>query len=366
MVEADGSIRSVDYTADKHSGFNAVVKHSGQFQHPVGHGKSEATSHSEVQVIPKNHKPEEEVSEPESQYQIQYVYPNGEVATDYKPEEDQATQNQEEGKDSSKYEYQGSEEDNQQYQYAPQEETLAESQRSTVHTKFQLVDNHENAQKQQPAMMIKEQYEKIKYIPPLPVDLSLLKPNLGQVLDISVINPVEVDIEQGEYGKVKHKNKDHPDKQKFSVPEASLQPSHELSQEELKKYIDEYYSATSKPIVDPKIETGFKPLRNKPNNVIIQSSSPQTYRTNKKPSTTPGLGSYSSQTKAPIYTKYPSRYPKYQYRGQTVPQTSQYEYGAGNYLDLRHEKKRHEGSRLYRSTPNTGYVRYAKHVNYEK
>ncbi|XP_063219863.1 cuticle protein 19-like [Bacillus rossius redtenbacheri] len=43
LVEPDGSVRTVDYTADKHNGFNAVVKKSGHAVHPqhvshYGHG----------------------------------------------------------------------------------------------------------------------------------------------------------------------------------------------------------------------------------------------------------------------------------------------------------------------------------------
>nr|CAD7267807.1 unnamed protein product [Timema shepardi] len=43
LVEADGTLRTVDYTADKHNGFNAVVKKSGHAHHPqqathYGHG----------------------------------------------------------------------------------------------------------------------------------------------------------------------------------------------------------------------------------------------------------------------------------------------------------------------------------------
>ncbi|KAK7869763.1 hypothetical protein R5R35_008298 [Gryllus longicercus] len=40
LVEPDGTIRTVEYTADKHSGFNAVVKTSGhphQSEHSSGH-----------------------------------------------------------------------------------------------------------------------------------------------------------------------------------------------------------------------------------------------------------------------------------------------------------------------------------------
>ncbi|KAK7869764.1 hypothetical protein R5R35_008299 [Gryllus longicercus] len=41
LVEPDGTIRTVEYTADKHNGFNAIVKKSGHAKHPspvVHHG----------------------------------------------------------------------------------------------------------------------------------------------------------------------------------------------------------------------------------------------------------------------------------------------------------------------------------------
>jgi hypothetical protein len=34
VVEADGTIRTVEYTADKYNGFNAIVKRTGQARHP--------------------------------------------------------------------------------------------------------------------------------------------------------------------------------------------------------------------------------------------------------------------------------------------------------------------------------------------
>lgn len=36
--EADGTVRHVEYTSDKHNGFNAVVKKSGQAHHPHVYG----------------------------------------------------------------------------------------------------------------------------------------------------------------------------------------------------------------------------------------------------------------------------------------------------------------------------------------
>ncbi|XP_039965669.1 adult-specific cuticular protein ACP-20 [Bactrocera neohumeralis] len=37
LVEPDGSIRTVDYTADKHNGFNAVVHKTSPVHHEEGH-----------------------------------------------------------------------------------------------------------------------------------------------------------------------------------------------------------------------------------------------------------------------------------------------------------------------------------------
>lgn len=37
LVEADGSVRTVTYTADHHNGFNAVVKRTGPSYHPVAY-----------------------------------------------------------------------------------------------------------------------------------------------------------------------------------------------------------------------------------------------------------------------------------------------------------------------------------------
>ncbi|XP_026473038.1 cuticle protein 7-like [Ctenocephalides felis] len=39
LVEPDGSVRTVEYTADDHNGFNAVVHKSGHASHPSGPAK---------------------------------------------------------------------------------------------------------------------------------------------------------------------------------------------------------------------------------------------------------------------------------------------------------------------------------------
>ncbi|XP_025830584.1 cuticle protein 19-like [Agrilus planipennis] len=39
LVEPDGTVRKVEYTADDHNGFNAVVSKSGHAVHPAQHAK---------------------------------------------------------------------------------------------------------------------------------------------------------------------------------------------------------------------------------------------------------------------------------------------------------------------------------------
>ncbi|XP_034238107.1 uncharacterized protein LOC117643369 [Thrips palmi] len=54
LVEADGSVRTVSYTADHHNGFNAVVKRTGPSYHPVAHKQyhHEEPSHAHYVSVP--------------------------------------------------------------------------------------------------------------------------------------------------------------------------------------------------------------------------------------------------------------------------------------------------------------------------
>lgn len=45
MTEADGTQRIVDYTADKHNGFNAVVTKVGEPKQQLEHGSSIGGGH---------------------------------------------------------------------------------------------------------------------------------------------------------------------------------------------------------------------------------------------------------------------------------------------------------------------------------
>ncbi|KAG8236743.1 hypothetical protein J437_LFUL016998 [Ladona fulva] len=52
LHEADGTVRTVEYTADKHNGFNAVVKRTGKATHPqtVAHNYGGGEVHHQYQL----------------------------------------------------------------------------------------------------------------------------------------------------------------------------------------------------------------------------------------------------------------------------------------------------------------------------
>lgn len=45
LYEPDGTKRVVEYTSDKHNGFNAVVKKIGKAQHPTLYGNGDGHVH---------------------------------------------------------------------------------------------------------------------------------------------------------------------------------------------------------------------------------------------------------------------------------------------------------------------------------
>lgn len=313
LVEPDGTVRTVDYTADDKNGFNAVVKHTGTAVHPDVYNKK-PISHNEVNLK-----------------QNEYRYYSTEQAK-YEPQEEPNYQNGETEEEQSYYD------PKQQYQYVvPQEELTEESQRSTVKSRYSI-PNQATKNELKPHLSIKEEYEKVKIVPQLPIDLSLLKTDTTEQvvpLDVSLIKPVEIDLSKS-YASSKTPFK-------YSEKDTTIQPSHELSKEELQKFLENYYQ----------VENGFKPIRSKPENIITQPNIPQTYKSNKKPMQTPGLRNYSSKVGK---LKQQSRH--------VVPMDV--EYPATNNEDSREDKHRAEFAKLYRTASNNGYIRYAKRVTYEE
>ncbi|KAG5870473.1 hypothetical protein JTB14_030327 [Gonioctena quinquepunctata] len=372
LLEADGSVRTVDYTADKESGFNAVVKHSGHSYHPQKSTKH-SVSHSEVNLKPNEeykasfpheltqpheaNYPQEPNYQQEPQYEIKYVYPDG-------------TEAEEGAADVAKYQqeveqpnyYTGGEIDaKQSYGYLP-EETGEESQHTAVKSIYPKRKPQYNHLESQTKI---EDNGNAEYIPSLPIDLSLLKSDSAEKVvpvDVRVIKPIEVDVNESKYEPVDYKA-GHQKQQQYSYRDKAIQPSHELSQEELTKYLREYYknkSTTSKPL----LETGFKPIKSNPGVVFNQSSIPGTFDSNKKPVTTPGLSTYSSKQnfRRPSY-RYNQRL--HQSKGRKTPPRVPYHYYANVDRGSTEEGSIPGISRLYRTLPNSGYITYAKHIHYD-
>ncbi|RZC38307.1 Chitin bind 4 domain containing protein, partial [Asbolus verrucosus] len=244
VLEPDGSVRTVDYTADGKSGFNAVVKHRGPAQHPI--------------------QPETPISQKELVIQQQPVDAHYDYAT---------------LKQSLKTEYQyNNEEENEvqqevkHYVFVPQDEEI---QQESIKTKVRIPAPNRVNTFQKPLYYIPrqpQQKEELTASSKLPIDLSLIKQTTEKLIpiDVSQLNPVEIDLSQ-----------------------QTLQPARELSHEELNKFLQEYYSSGLESLNQPQLETGFKP--------IIKSQS-QTYKSNKKPPSTPGLRNFSSKNKPRVYS----------------------------------------------------------------
>ncbi|CAG9838988.1 unnamed protein product [Diabrotica balteata] len=343
LVEPDGSIRTVEYSADEHSGFNAVVKHTGSFKHPITHihSKVEPSSHNELILHQgyEGQKLHQEPKDPEYNVQYKYIYPEQEEAkyeaeaSSHQAQEDLVKQN---------------------YAYIHQEESVEESQHTPVKTKHRYKSQNPNAIKSQ--LSIKEEYENL--VPELPIDLSVIKGSHVEPVDISVLNPVEINLKNPEESK-------HFQSYKYSSKDVSVQPSHELTEAEIRKYLQDYYQQNNDVPSDPHVETGFKPIKSKSKDSITQPNIPGTFTSNKKPKTTPGLSTYN--TKGVQRTKHTRRKPKVtpNYFQTTAVQAPSFHY----YFppeEAAPGKDSIDVTRLYRSLPNRGYVRYAKNVQYQQ
>ncbi|XP_017768638.1 PREDICTED: uncharacterized protein LOC108556868 [Nicrophorus vespilloides] len=237
LLEADGSVRTVDYTADEKSGFNAVVKHKGPSYHP---SPKQASSHNEVSL-----KVEET---PANIEHYKTVTKTIKTEPDYN--------------DVYKPSYILVQEDSDKEIGEPPHEEIVST-----------YSNHKSVYTHKP----------IQKIQTIPVDLSLLKP-LKQ-------RPVVIDLRN-----VTQNYQEHQD----------VHQAEETNEEGESANIEFSYP-------EPNIETGFKPLQYTPstnNNYQQQFVIPNTYLSNKKPMTTPGLQNYASdiingRPKFPVYRVQP-------------------------------------------------------------
>ncbi|CAH0557211.1 unnamed protein product [Brassicogethes aeneus] len=361
MVEADGSVRTVEYTADDKNGFNAVVKHSAPGYHPM---PKTPTSHSELYMKPKTIdnevKVEEEVEEEtpeyvrEQQENDNQKYYNQKENYEYVYTKTANAENVEENTDEQEYDNENNQKDEenevsnnkQTYIYVPQEEYVEESQRSTVktHAKYPHQKIHE---------AIDENKESLASVLPM---LSLYNANSKEKvvpIDVSYVKPLEIDLTHAPYEPQDSK------KINYSIKDTTVVPSHELSQEELSKFLTEYYSSGRNKISEPFYETGFQPIKSKPDNQITQPNVLQSY---KKPvKTTPGLRNFATSQKNTVYHKYGSRTPKY----DVVPQRSSHvpvQVLIPKEI-VREESHKSQFTRLYRQPVNSN-LRYGLRMRY--
>ncbi|KAJ8935134.1 hypothetical protein NQ318_021919 [Aromia moschata] len=350
LVEPDGSIRVVDYTADDKKGFNAVVKHKGHYQHPKD-DDGRATSHNVVNLKPVNEAPiQEEQRTPEYETKYEYVYPK-------------QTENQYEDLLNYQAEIKQNEDEvdevvgKHRYVYLPPEEQGEESQRSTIKYKNIPYQNY-GSQKGKEILSSpvgRKPYINSKETPRLPVDINLLKTDgLHQMVpvDVSLINPVEIDLNQKEvenkYVPLKYETIDQEQLEKNKSDQNRVQASHELTQEELNRYLALYYKnqGTSEPV----LQGGFKPYKTEEATMRI----PQTFRTNKKPMTTPGLSNYSSDKHMGNIGLRNSFRPRRHEPGRSTLKRLYQTVSPAN----------HDSSSLYKGVMNNGYVRYARRIIY--
>lgn len=168
MVEADGSLRMVDYTADAEHGFNAVVKHH-KMPHNHQHQKRYYTQSKEA--LETQHQPQVTITPKTVQvvrpkYHPAVKHQNTAVNLEYTPPKLKNT-----------------------YLFVPKEETLPDLNAETI--RYQT--NHKYGYPSGPEISYK--YEPQEYSLPLP--LSIIKPNFVHPVlsvDVSPIEPIEIDL----------------------------------------------------------------------------------------------------------------------------------------------------------------------------
>lgn len=284
VVEPDGRIRTVDYTADSKNGFNAIVKHKGRAHHPHTKG----TSHSHIKVSPAEHKVESPT----------FLSEGPEVATHFESSHGIVSAH---GLN-----------DGEHYQFSTESVAIASTESNEV---APVKNTFIYIPREEPKKEVKYKFRPyVQYqAPELPVDLRFLKQDEKILpVDVSLINPIEIDLS----------NQSQHTEQK------------ELSPEELKKFLNDYYKGS----YNIAGEEEFRP--------VAKPAQPQ--RTNQKPVTTPGLSSYSTQPDGYSYPK-----PNYDRRNSVRP----VQFPMAEEQPLK---------RTIRRMANNGRVRYAKTITYHE
>lgn len=391
LVEADGSTRTVQYTADDKNGFNAVVKYDQHSVHPISESK-EATSHNTLNLNPSkeaavayssytnNLEGSNPLTEVQTIVQHEYKLPESyseiqslaiqhyKTLTEKQQAQNQQVQNQEQ------------QQQQQQYIYVPQQESASEESKKSddnqnAHIQsYYAYESNQNDGQLQDEEQHESQHQEVKKIienqnqiqsngeytvnnihTQLPLQLSVLPDSADKIpVDVNILNPIKIDLTKllQEQFKTSDGNQESTTGEtvKYSTKDNSVQPSHQFTPEEVQKFIDDYNNKLNQPVY----ETGFVPITTKPNHLITQPMVPNTYRSNLKVNMTPGLKHYSSRGN--------SKFKKNKYENFLLGQQKLVPL---YYADLRKDGQRPEYTRLHRSIPNRNqFIRIGKHFRF--
>lgn len=198
-----------------------------------------------------------------------------------------------------------------------------------------------------PVLNIKEEYERVKYLENLPVELDFLQKNpLEKIVpeEIQVIKPVEISLIDNHNTKVKVDNSVHnrPAKRQ-QKPVVPYKPEKVLPNNRPKP-TEPTIKTVPKNVV---VESGFKPMRPLNSHSVVRNSY--------QPQNTPGLKHFSTTL---------DNNKRYNNNNNNQKKVN-YEY---NYLPIgrkgfgARDRPRTELTRLYRSANKDGYTRYAKRI----
>ncbi|KAL3283007.1 hypothetical protein HHI36_006164 [Cryptolaemus montrouzieri] len=379
LMEPDGSTRTVDYTADDKNGFNAIVKFNQHFVHPITKSKG-AVSHNHIRIHPsheavfnlQNHGDKYPKSQSEVQtvvhHEVKYPKSYSEIQSTSVVESADVAENHEQENElvKSTYVYIPKEEDSEVENKVTQGENHAVEEESVnnYYTYTNKDQSHLQAVEQnnenQESSDAEGEHSVSNVQTHLPVNLNLLHNSEGKIpVDVSLLSPINIDLT---HLLKQHQNTEEeeevttPDSPvKYSIKDNSIQPSHQFTREEVDKLLEDF---KNNKLSEPVYETGFVPITTKPNHVITQPMLPNTYKSNLKVNSTPGLKHFSSRGNSKFKR---NKYEAFPHGSQKILPLF---YPTG---ELRKETHRSEYTRLYRSAPNRNpYVRYAKHIRFLK
>ena len=327
MLEADGSVRIVDYTADSKTGFSATVKHKGVSQHPIS---SKASSHSEFELKPQ----EKDVGHfPDAGYTLLKAIDDSKSSVTqyddyekYKHSADVDTEHKEEN-----YEYK--------YVYPSNDHQVDYGAGQEYETK---IPSHQDVATDDSKHL--NRYAKQEAEHKLPVDVNLVKsiPNEKIIpTAVSVLKPVEIDLTDSvdprnrygdnsfrassersphfvptlvsEHRQTQHQTSksqyteltdgDYQNFLKHYYKTEKVNESQQLNEEEYQKFLQDYYKPKNGQVLAGNgrgTQKTFNAVDQNGEGGAVRTSAQNTFRSNKKPPMTPGLRNFGNGRRKPV------------------------------------------------------------------